>query len=83
MGFLNYSPQTFFILEPVEVLDLMEQARQRIKFDHELQYVAVANAIGGAFNKKHKYQDVFKDDTQKKQVTEEEREEMKRFLEDW
>ena len=83
MGFLNYTPQAFFILEPVEILDIMDQARQRIKFEHELQYVAVANAIGGAFNKKHKYQDVFKEETQKKQVTEEEREEMKKFFENW
>lgn len=83
VGFLNYTPQTFFILEPVEIVELMEKARQRIKFEHELQYVAVANAIGGAFSKKHKYQDVFKNEKQKKQVTDEEREEMRKFLEYW
>ena len=83
MGFLNYSPQAFFILEPFEVLDLIEKAKQRIKFDHELQYIATVNAIGATFNKKHKYHDVFKDEVQKKQVTDEEREEMKKFLQDW
>lgn len=83
MGFLHYTPQTFFILEPVEILDLINKAKQRIQFDHELQYVATVNAIGVAFNKKHKYYDVFKEDTQKKQVTEEEREAMRKFLQDW
>lgn len=83
MGFLHYSPQAFFDLEPIEALDILKKAKERMRFDHELQYISIINAIGTAFNKNHKYYDVFKESTQKKQVTDEEREEMRKYLENW
>lgn len=83
MGFLHYSPQVFLDLEPVEAMDILKKAKERMQFDHELQYISTINAIGTAFNKKHTYYDAFKENTQKKQVTDEEREEMRKYLENW
>ena len=61
----------------------MDKAKQRIKLDHELEYVAIMNALGSCLNKNHKYFNAFKEESRKKQVTDEEREEMKNFLENW
>ena len=83
MGFLGYSPQVFSVLEPYEALDIMDRAKDRMKLDHELQYIANLNAIGAALNKNHKYFNAFKEEPKKKQVTDEEREEMRKFLENW
>lgn len=83
VGFLHYSPQDFFMLEPVEIIDLLEQAKMRFRYDHELQYIAVLNAIGPIFSKKYKYQNVFENENKKTTVTDDERKEMIDFLKDW
>ena len=67
----------------MECEELLEKARERLKFEHELQYIATVNAIGANFNKNHKYHDVFKEEKKKKQVTDEERKEMRKYLENW
>ena len=46
-------------------------------------YVAISNALGCAFDNKYKYKDVFKDKKENAEITEDEREEMKNFLENW
>ena len=83
MGSLGYSPQSFFVLEPVECVDIIQASRQRFKFEHELEYVAMLNALGAVFGKNYTYKDVFKENNAKKEVTEEEKEDMRKMLEDW
>lgn len=83
MGTLGYSPQSFFVLEPYECIDIIEASRKRFQFEHELQYIAMLNAIGPMYIKNYKYRDIFKDNKAKKEVTEEEKEEMRKMLEDW
>ena len=83
MGTLGYSPQSFFILEPYECIDIIEASRKRFQFEHELQFIAMLNAIGPMYIKNYKYRDIFKDNKAKKEVTEEEKEDMKKMLEDW
>lgn len=75
---------SFFVLEIVEVIKLLEKMRDRMKFEHELQYIAISNALGKAFNKSYKYFDIFeKKEPKKKEVTQEEREELKAYFESW
>lgn len=75
---------SFFVLEIVEVVKLLEKMKDRMKFEHELQYVAISNALGKAFNKNYKYFDIFeKKNEKKKEVTQEEREELKAYFESW
>lgn len=75
---------SFFVLEIVEVIKLLEKMKDRMKFEHELQYVAISNALGKAFNKNYKYFDIFeKKSEKKKEVTQEEREELKAYFESW
>lgn len=75
---------SFFILEVVEVVKLLEKMRSRIEFEHKLQFVAISNALGKAFNKNYKYNDMFeKKETNKKEVSQEEKEEMKAYFENW
>ena len=75
---------SFFVLEIVEVIKLLEKMKDRMKFEHELQYVAISNALGKAFNKNYKYFDLFeKKNEKKKEVTQEEREELKAYFESW
>ena len=75
---------SFFILEVVEVVKLLEKMRSRMEFEHKLQFVAISNAIGKAFNKNYKYNDLFeKKNEKKKEVTQEEREELKAYFERW
>ena len=85
MGTLGYSPQSFFVLEPVECLDIMNASRKRLQYEHELQYTAMLNALGNVFIKNYTYKDVFKSNNErtKKEVTEEEKADMKNFLENW
>lgn len=83
MGSLGYSPQSFFVLEPKECIDIIEASRKRFQFEHELQYIAMLNAIGPMYIKNYKYRDIFKDNKAKKEVTEEEKEDMRKMLEDW
>ena len=83
MGSLGYSPQSFFVLEPKECIDIIEASRKKFQFEHELQYIAMLNAIGPMYIKNYKYRDIFKDNKAKKEVTEEEKEEMRKMLEDW
>ena len=83
MGSLGYSPQSFFVLEPKECIDIIEASRKRFQFEHELQYIAMLNAIGPMYIKNYKYRDIFKDNKAKKEVTQEEKEDMKKMLEDW
>ena len=83
MGSLGYSPQSFFVLEPKECIDIIEASRKRFQFEHELQFIAMLNAIGPMYIKNYKYRDIFKDNKAKKEVTEEEKEDMRKMLEDW
>ena len=83
MGSLGYSPQSFFVLEPKECIDIIEASRKRFQFEHELQYIAMLNAIGPMYIKNYKYRDIFKDNKAKKEVTEEGKDEMRKMLEDW
>ena len=82
MGFLQLSPQVFFMSEPCECIEIMEKTRNRYKFDHELQYIAISNALGKAFSKNYKYNDVFKKSS-KKEVDAQEKERMKEYFESW
>lgn len=75
---------SFFILEVVEVVKLLEKMRSRIEYEHKLQFVAISNALGNAFNKNYKYNDLFENKKAiKKEVTQEEREELKAYFESW
>ena len=75
---------SFFILEVVEVIKLLEKMRSRMEFEHKLQFVAISNALGKAFKKNYKYNDLFeKKNEKKKEVTQEEREELKAYFESW
>ena len=75
---------SFFILEVVEVVKLLEKMRSRIEYEQKLQFVAISNALGSAFNKNYKYNDLFENKKAiKKEVTQEEREELKAYFESW
>ena len=75
---------SFFICEVKEILKLLEKMKNRIQFEHELMYVAICNALGKNFSKNYKYFDVFeKKEAKKKEVSEEEREELKNYFENW
>ena len=84
IGFYNMPMASFFICEIVEVVKLLEKKRDRLKFEHELQYVAICNALGKNFSKNYKYFDVFeKKENKKKEVTQEEKEELKSYFDNW
>ena len=75
---------SFLILEVVAVVTLLEKMRDRIEYEHKLQFVAISNALGKAFNKSYKYNDLFeKKENKKKEVTQEEREKLKAYFESW
>ena len=75
---------SFFMLEVVEVVKILEKMRDRLKFEHELEYIAISNALGKAFSKNYKYIDVFeKKENKKKEVTQEEKEELKSYFDNW
>ena len=84
IGFYNMPMASFFLLEVVEVLKLLEKMKSRIQFEHELMYIAICNALGKNFSKNYKYYDVFeKKEAKKKEVTQEEKEELKNYFENW
>lgn len=64
-------------------MEIIKKAKERFRFEHELMYIATRNAIASVFSKGYKYQDVFKESEAKKEVTEEEKQQMKEFLENW
>ena len=75
---------SFFILEVVEVVKILEKMRDRLKFEHELEYIAICNALGKNFSKNYRYVDIFeKKEAKKKEVTQEEKEELKNYFENW
>ena len=75
---------SFFICEAKEILKLLEKMKNRIQFEHELMYIAICNALGKNFSKNYKYYDVFeKKEAKKKEVTQEEKEELKNYFENW
>ena len=75
---------SFFICEVKEILKLLEKMKNRIQFEHELMYIAICNALGKNFSKNYKYYDVFeKKGAKKKEVTQEEKEELKNYFENW
>ena len=43
------------MLEPVEIIELIEKIKLRIQYDHELQYIAFLNALGKSNSKDYKY----------------------------
>ena len=75
---------SFFICEVKEILKLLEKMKNRIQFEHELMYIAICNSLGKNFSKNYKYYDVFeKKEAKKKEVTQEEKEELKNYFENW
>ena len=75
---------SFFICEVKEILKLLEKMKNRIQFEHEIMYIAICNALGKNFSKNYKYYDVFeKKEAKKKEVTQEEKEELKNYFENW
>ena len=75
---------SFFVCEVKEILKLLEKMKNRIQFEHELMYIAICNALGKNFSKNYKYYDVFeKKEAKKKEVTQEEKEELKNYFENW
>ena len=75
---------SFFICEVIEVVKLLEKMKDSIKFEHELQYIAIFNALGKNFSRNYKYFDVFeKKEIKKKEVSEEEKEELKSYFSNW
>ena len=84
IGFYNMPIDSFFVCEVVEVVKLLEKMRDRIKFEHELQYIAICNALGKNFSKNYKYFDIFeKKENKKKEVTQEEKENLKSYFDNW
>ena len=75
---------SFFVCEVKEILKLLEKMKNRIQFENELMYIAICNALGKNFSKNYKYYDVFeKKEAKKKEVTQEEKEELKNYFENW
>ena len=84
IGFYNMPMASFFICEVKEILKLLEKTKNRIQFEHELMYIAICNALGKNFSKNYKYYDVFeKKEAKKKEVTQEEKEELKDYFMNW
>ena len=84
IGFYNMPMASFFVCEVKEILKLLEKMKNRIQFEHELMYIAICNALGKNFSKNYKYYDVFeKKEAKKKEVTQEEKEELKNYFENW
>ena len=69
---LNMTVSDFFDLEPYILLDMFRTARDRIEYNHRLEYIAVKNAIGEMFSKNYRYIDIFDDKNTPKEYTEEE-----------
>ena len=75
---------SFFMLEVVEVAKILEKMRDRLKFEHELEYIAICNALGKNFSKNYRYVDIFeKKKHKKKEVTKEEKENLKTYFDKW
>ena len=75
---------SFFVCEVVEVVKLLEKMKDRINHEHELQYIAICNALGKNFSNNYRYFDIFeKKDNKKKEVTQEEKEELKSYFNNW
>ena len=72
------------MLEPVEIIKLIEQAKLRIQYEHELQYIAFLNALGKRNSKNYKYFNAFEEQKKKKTtVTDEEKEDLINYLQNW
>ena len=75
---------SFFTLEVVEVVKILEKMRDRLKFEHELEYIAISNALGKNFSKNYRYIDIFeKNKNKKKEVTKKEKENLKTYFDKW
>ena len=84
IGFYNMPLASFFICEIIEVVKLLEKKRDRLKFEHELQYIAICNSLVKNFSKNYKYNDIFeKTENKKKEVTQEEKENLKSYFDKW
>lgn len=84
IGFYNMPMASFFMLEVVEVVKILEKMRDRLKFEHELEYIAICNALGKNFSKNYRYIDIFeKKKHKKKEVTKEEKENLKTYFDKW
>ena len=73
------------MLEPVEIIELIEKIKLRIQYEHELQYIAFLNALGKSNSKDYKYFNAFEEPKKKKKttVTEKEKEDMINYLQNW
>ena len=49
LGYLNRSLTDFFLLEPKEIVEIIDLASSKLKNDHYLHYIATANARGMCF----------------------------------
>ena len=50
----------FFVLEPREIIKVLDTLSNKAKTEHRLQYIAMVNAIGACFGgKDYDYVDVF------------------------
>ena len=86
MGFYKISTLDFFVLEPVEIIELIEKIKLRIQYDHELQYIAFLNALGKSNSKNYKYFNAFEEPKKKKKkttVTDEEKEDIINYFNSW
>lgn len=85
MGTYNIPLASVFDLEPREVVLVLEKASNRLEFDHYSNFSAIKNAIGLAFSKGYKYENIFeKTKTQsKKEISEEEKEDLINYFENW
>ena len=60
----------------------MKRMKDRIEFEHRLQNIAILNALGKCFGKNYSYIDVFRD-SNKNEVSEEEKKELKEYFDSW
>lgn len=84
LGTHKLSLASFFELEPRELILVMEKSNKALEFEHRLDYIAVRNACTPLMSKNYKYLDVFADiNNNKKEVSSEEKEDLKNYFESW
>ena len=52
IGYIKSSLSDFFLLEPREIIKIIEVSRNKVQTEHRLQYIATVNAIGVCFGGK-------------------------------
>lgn len=60
IGYLGHSLSDFSLLEPREIVKIIEISRKRVQTEHRLHYIATLNAIGACLGgQDFDYIDVF------------------------